>query len=219
MLIQEGDICFPWHILFLSPICQGKYQHRKVIAKPKLSHAQAKINSNIYISLSLETFTFWLLETPVWKCECLVTTSTVKQETETKSFPTAWIGMKISFISSVADHITQSWLNFLLQVRNLINTLSPTNFLRRLLRFNEVNLEVPMDQYGHRNQSRPAKQKTYRKHTVRQKMNSNLSENLVLSGLKVIKKALNFASPTERLSSKDINVNNELNISFKRKRY
>lgn len=76
-----------------------------------------------------------------------------------------------------------------------------------------------MDQNGHRNQSRPAKQKTYRKHTVWQKMNSNLSENMVLSGWKVIEKALNFASPTEKLSSKDINVNSELNTSFKRKIY
>lgn len=69
-------------------------------------------------------------------------------ETEKKSFPTDTNGMKMSSISSVAEHITQSWLNSLLQLTNLINTLSPTDFLRKLLRFNELNLEVPMDQYG-----------------------------------------------------------------------
>lgn len=57
----------------------------------------------------------------------------------------------------------QGWLNFLLQLTNLINTLSPLDFLRRLLRFNELNLEVPMDQYGHGNYSRLLQNKKLQK--------------------------------------------------------
>lgn len=41
---------------------------------------------------------------------------------------------------------------------------------------------------------------------------------MVRSGQKVIKQALNFASPTEKLPNTDINVNNEFNGSFKRKK-
>lgn len=77
--------------------------------------------------------------------EHLVTTSTVKQETERKPFPTKWNGMKMSSLSSIAGCIIQNWLNLLLHWTNLINTLSPTDFLRRLLRFNELNLKLSLD--------------------------------------------------------------------------
>lgn len=77
--------------------------------------------------------------------EHLVTTSTVKLETGKKYFPTKWNGMKISSLSWVAGCIIQNWLNLLRHLTNLINTLSPTNFLRRLLRFNELNLKLSLD--------------------------------------------------------------------------
>jgi len=60
MLIQEGDICFPWHILFLFPltlISQGKHWHKNSHSKKKkFSHTQAKEKSYTYIYLLFETF-------------------------------------------------------------------------------------------------------------------------------------------------------------------
>lgn len=51
------------------------------------------------------------------------------------------------------------------------------------------------------------KTKNYRKQCLA-KMNPNLSQNMILSEQKAIKKALKFASSTENLPSTNINVNN-----------
>lgn len=121
---------------------------------------------------------------PVWRSECLFVDYIYWEAGNTPMCftPVEWKGKKLSSMSSFADCITLSLLRFLLQLTNLINTLSPLDLLRRLLRFNEFKLKVPMDQYGHGNIQEFCKTKYYRKHTVWQKMNSSLSENIVLLG-------------------------------------
>lgn len=121
---------------------------------------------------------------PVWRSECLFVDYIYWEAGNTPMCftPVEWKGKKLSSMSSFADCITLSLLRFLLQLTNLINTLSPLDLLRRLLRFNEFKLKVPMDQYGHGNIQDFCKTKHYRKHTVWQKMNSSLSENMVLLG-------------------------------------
>lgn len=121
---------------------------------------------------------------PVWRSECLFVDYIYWEAGNTPMCftPVEWKGKKLSSMSSFADCITLSLLRFLLQLTNLINTLSPLDLLRRLLRFNEFKFKVPMDQYVHGNIQEFCKTKYYRKHTVWQKMNSSLSENMVLLG-------------------------------------
>lgn len=79
---------------------------------------------------------------PVWRSECLFVDYIYWEAGNTPMCftPVEWKGKKLSSMSSFADCITLSLLRFLLQLTNLINTLSPLDLLRRLLRFNEFKV-------------------------------------------------------------------------------